>query len=157
MDINKLIFTRTVLSKKVETVKNLTIPELLSVTPDTIKRMVREIGSNYYKSRDKRLGLSSELRTGNNWNSDFEGVSLIKKSLYVDLYLQYSNTDTTISETFENFFAHGEYRGHIVRSDAYGNPMTYYFTYTPADKAGCMKSLLLTYLYIRYKERLSEN
>ena len=156
MDINKLIFTRTAPSKKVEIVKSLTIPELLSVTPDTIKRMVREVGSNYYRSRDKRLSLSSELRTGNNWNSDFEGVSLIKYSLYVDLYLQYSNTDTSTSDTFENFFAPGEYRGHIVRNDSYGNPRTYYFTYTPADKADCVKSLLFTYLYIKYKERLSE-
>lgn len=155
MDVNKLIFSRTVPSKKVEIVENLTLPELLSVSPDTIKRMVREVGSNYYKSRDKRLGISSELRTGNNRNSDFEGVSLIKKSLYVDLYLQYSNTDTDVSESFENFFAPGEYRGHIVRSDSCGNPWTFYFTYTPADKAGCMKSLLLQYLRLRYKERLS--
>jgi len=157
MDINKLIFTWTAPSKKVEIVENLTLPELLSVTPDTIKRIVREVGSNYYRSRNKELTISRELRTGNDWNSEFTGVRTYKSILYVDLYVQYGNTDTDVSETFDKFFAPGEYRGHIVRNDSYGNPRTFYFTYTPADKADCMKSLVLQYLQLRYKERLSGN
>jgi len=157
MDINKLLFTRTAPSKKVEIVENLKLPELLSVTPGTVKRMVREVGSRQYKSRNKELTISRELRTGNDWNSEFTGVRTYKSILYVDLYVQYGNTDTDVSETFENFFAPGEYRGHIVRSDSYGNPMTFYFTYTPADKADCMKSLVLQYLRLRYGERLYRN
>ena len=157
MNINEIIFSRTAPKKKVEIVENLTLSELLSVSPETIKRMVREAGSNYYKSRDKRLTLSSEFRTGNDWNSDFEGVSLIKQRLYVDLYLQYSNTDTTKTESLEKFFCKGEYRGCVIGSDHYGNDRHYYFTYSESEKARCMRRLLLQYLHLKYKERLGEN
>lgn len=154
MDINKIIFSRTAPKKKMEIVENLIPKELLSVSDDTIKRMVKETGSNYYKSRDKRLCLSSELSTGNNWNSDFEGISVIKNRLYVDLYLQYSNTDTNTSETFEKFFCKGEYRGSVVRGDEYGNDRHYYFSYDESDKARCMRRLLIQYLTIKYKDKL---
>ncbi len=157
MDINKILFSRIAPKKKVEIIENLTPKELLSVNPDTIKRMVKETGSNYYKSRDKRLRLSSELRTGNNWNSDFEGISVIKNRLYVDLYLQYSNTDTNTSEAYEKFFCKGEYRGSVIRGDEYGNDRHYYYTYDESDKARCMRRLLLQYLYLRYKDKLGEN
>ncbi len=154
MDINNVIFSRTAPKKKVEIVENLTPKELLSVSTDTIKRMVKETGSNYDKSRNKKLRLSSELRTGNNWNSDFEGISVIKNRLYVDLYLQYSNTDTNTNETYEKFFCKGEYRGSVVRGDEYGNDRHYYFSYNESDKARCMRRLLLQYLTIKYKDKL---
>lgn len=154
MNINEILFSRMASKKKVEIVENLTANELLSVSPDTIKRVVREVGSNYYKSRDKRLPLSSELSTGNNWNSDFEGVSLIKQRLYVDLYLQYSNTDTSTTDTFENFFRRGEYQGSVIGSDHHGNDRHYYFTYSESDKARCMRRLLLQYLHLKYKDKL---
>ncbi len=152
--VNNTIYSRTAPKKKVEIVENLTPKELLSVNSDTIKRMVKETGSNYYKSRDKRLRLSYELSTGNNWNSDFEGISVIKKCLYVDLYVQYSNSDTSTSETYEKFFCKGEYRGSVVRGDEYGNDRHYYFSYDEGDKARCMKRLLLQYLTIKYKDKL---
>ncbi len=154
MDINKIIFSRTAPKKKVEIVENLTLKELLSVNNDTIKRMVKETGSIYYKSRDKRLRLTSELSTGNNWNSYFEGISVIKNRLYVDLYLQYSNTDTNTCETFEKFFSKGEYRGSVVRGDQYGNDRHYYFTYSESDKARCIRRFFLQYLTIKYKDKL---
>lgn len=157
MDINKIIFSRTAPKKKVEIIENLTPKELLSVSSDTIKRMVRETGSNRYKSRDKELYISRELRTGNNWNSELTSVRTYKSGLSVDLYVQYSNTDTDVSEAYDKFFASGDYRGCIKRNDRYGNPQTYYFTYTSADKAECVKSLILQYIHLRYKERLSEN
>ncbi len=154
MDINKIIFSRTAPKKKMGIVENLTISELLSVNTDTIKRMVKETGSNYYKSRNKKLRLSSELRTGNNWNSDFEGVSIIKNHIQVDLYLQYSNSDTSTSVTYEKFFCKGEYRGSVVRDDEYGNDRHYYFSYDDGDNARCMRRLLLQYLTIKYKDKL---
>ena len=33
-----------------------------------------------------------------------------------------------------------------------GNPRSYYFTYTEADKAGVVKSLLLKYLKRKHKD-----
>lgn len=157
MELNKLIFSRTVPAKKIEIMETLNQAELLTITPDTVKRMLREVGSPQYKSRNKGLCISREFRAGNDWNSEFTGVRTYKSKLYVDLYIQYGNTDTDVSETFAKFFAPGDYRGCISRSDSYGNPQTYYFTYTPADKAECVKSLILQYLNLRYKERLSDN
>lgn len=152
MNINEFIFTRTAPAKKIEIVKTLSQKELLSVRPDTIKRIIREVGSNRYKSRDKSLRISD---VGNNWNSTFDGVETCKGNLYVELYLQYENIDTSTSESFEKFFCKGEYRGSVVRSDRYGNPRYYYFTYTEADKAECVRMVLLTYLHLKYKERLT--
>lgn len=157
MELNKLIFSRTVPAKKIEIVETLNQAELLTITPDTVKRMLREVGFNQHKSRNKELRISREFRSGNDWNSEFTGVRIYKAGLYVELYVQYSNSDTDVSETFEKFFAHGDYKGFITRNDRYGNPQTYYFTYTPADKAECVKSLILQYLYLRYKERLAGN
>lgn len=154
MNINEIIFSRTAPKKKMEIVENLTPKELLSVSPNTIKRMVKEVGSNQYKSRDKELYISRELRTGNNWNSEFESVGIYKGKLYVNLYVQYSNTDTTKSETYDNFFCKGDYRGNIIGSDHYGNQRHYYFTYNEADKARCVERLLMQYLTIKYKDKL---
>lgn len=157
MDIEKFIFSRTAPSKKIEIVETLNQDELLSITPDTVRRILREVGSTQYKSRDKELCISRECRAGNDWNSEFTAIRSYKSKLYIDLYLQYGNTDTDISESFEKFFASGDYKGAITRSDSHGNPQTYYFTYTQADKADCVKSLLLQYLHLKYMERLSEN
>jgi len=151
MNINETIFSRRAPKKKLEVVKNLSDSELLSVSPDTIKRIVREVGSKKYKSRDKSLRISD---AGNNWNSTFDGVETCKGNLYVELYLQYENTDTSTSENFEKFFCKGEYRGSVVRNDRYGNPRHYYFTYTEADKAECMRMVLLEYINSKYKNRI---
>ncbi len=120
MDINKIIFSRTAPSKKVEIVKTLSISQLLSITPEAITRMVKETGSSISKSRNKELRISSNLRTGNNWNSEIEGVRLYKGHLSVDFYLQFENTDTNTNDSLNNFLNKGDYRGSVIRSDRYG-------------------------------------
>lgn len=158
MNINEIIFTRTAPKKKVEIVENLIPKELLSVNSDTIKRMVKETGApRYGSSRNKELVISHELRTGNHWNSEFESVGIYKGNLYVNLYVQYSNTDTTKTESFDKFFCKGDYQGSIIGSDHYGNDRHYYFTYDESDKARCVRRMLLQYLYLRYKDKLGEN
>lgn len=152
MDVNKIIFSRTAPSGKTETVKSLSTGELLAITLETITRMVRENGSHIGNSRDKELRISPEFRTGNDWNSEVEGVRLYKGHLSVDLYLQYGNTDTSTSASLGNFLAKGDYRGSVVRDDMRGNPRSYYFTYTEADKAGVVKSVLLEYLKRKHKD-----
>lgn len=151
MDINKIIFSRTAPSKKVEIVKALSISQLLSIAPETITRMVKETGSGI---SDKELRISSDLRTGNNWNSEIEGVRLYKGHLSVGFYLQFENTDTNTNDTLENFLNKGDYRGSVIRSDRYGNDRHYYFTYNEADKAEFVKSMLLEYLNRKYKDKL---
>lgn len=148
MDINKTLFSRIAHARKVETVKNLSEGELLMLTPDSARRIVREVGSPIYKSRNKEFRLSN--RTGNDWNSEVVGLRTYMSILYIDLYVQYSNTDTTVSDTFERFFAHGDYKGSLTRTDYRGNPRTYYFTYTPSEKSECVRALLMEYLRLHY-------
>ena len=154
MDINKFIFSRTVPAKKVEIVKNLTQTELLSVTPAIISKMIRETGTRLYKSRDKELRISYERRTGNSWNSTVEGVRNYKGNPMLDLYIQYENTDTSTSVSLNDFLNRGAYRGSIVRNDRNGNPRSYYFTYSSADKSRFVRQLLLEYLNRKYKDKL---
>lgn len=154
MDINQIIFNRTAPAKKVEIVENLTQAELLNILPTTIARMVKEAGPRLYKSRDKELRISYERRTGNNWNSTIQGVHNYKGNPMLDLYIQYENTDTSASVSLSDFLNKGDYRGSIVRDDRCGNPRSYYFTYTMADKARFVRQLLLEYLNRKYKDKL---
>lgn len=155
MDINQIILTRTAPAKKIEIVENLTQAELLNIHPATIARMVKETGTRLYKSRDKEIRISYERRTGNNWNSTTEGVRNFKGNPMLDLYIQYENTDTSASVSLSDFLDKGDYRGRIVRDDRCGNPRSYYFTYSEADKARFVRQLLLEYLNRKYKDRLS--
>ena len=154
MNINRIIFTKTAPKKKVEIVENLTPTELLSITTETITRMVKEAGTRLYKSRDKELRFSYERQTGNNWNSTIEGVRNYKGKPALDIYLQYENTDTNTSVDLKDFLKSGDFRGSVVRDDRYANPRNYYFTYTPTDKARFVRRLLLEYLYTKYADKL---
>ena len=155
MDINKIIFSRTAPSKKVEIVENLKQADLLAITSTTTSKMIKEAVTRLYKSRDKELRISYERRTGNSWNSTVEGVRNYKGNPMLDLYIQYENTDTSTSVSLSDFLNKGDYRGSIQRDDRYGNPRSYYFTYSEADKARFVRQLLLEYLNRKYKDKLS--
>lgn len=154
MNINRIIFTKTAPKKKVEIVENLTPTELLSITAETITRMVKEAGSRLYKSRDKELRFSYERRTGNNRDSTIEGVRNYKGKPVLGIYYQFENTDTNTSISLEDFLKRGDYRGCVVRDDRYGNPRNYYFTFSSTDKARFVRRLLLEYLYTKYADKL---
>ena len=151
MNINIEIFKRYAPGKKLRIIKGLSDLELLAISTETVTRIIKEEGTNFYKSRDKRLHVSPKFKTGNNWDSTFTGVELIKGKLYVSLYVQYSNTDTETTETYAKFFSMGEYRGFVHYEDRYGNSQTDYFTYSQSDKARAIKSLLLEYVQRKYK------
>ncbi len=161
MNINIELFRRYKPDKKVQIIMELTEDELLAITPATVTRIIKEAGTRLYKSsRNKRLWIPDQFRTGNHWNSSFNGIELIKGKLYVSLYVQYSNTDTDTDATYNEFFSRGDYRGHICYEDRYGNPHTDYYTYSPSDKARALRSLLLTYVqrkYRHYYETKKEN
>ena len=152
MNINIELFKRYRPDKKVQIIMELTEGELLNITPATVTRIIKEAGSRLYRSRNKRLWISDRFRAGNHWNSTFNAVELIKGKLYVSLYVQYSNTDTDTGATYSDFFARGDYRGHICYEDRYGNPHTDYYTYTQSDKARVLRSLLLTYVQRKYNK-----
>ena len=154
MDINKFIFSRTAPAKKIEVVESLNQAELLRIRPTTISKIIKEAGTRLYKSRDKELSISCPRRTGNNWNSTIEGVRHCKGNLLLDLYILFENTDTNTSVSPADFLKSGDYRGSIVRNDRYGNPRSYYFTYSEADKARFVRQLLKEYLWRKYKNAL---
>ena len=156
MNINEFIFSRTQPQKKIDTINALTKDELLSTSEATVKRIVKDVGRRMWKTRDKELRISHERRAGNAWNSLIEAVELIKGRLYLEVYLQYENTDTSTSEEYNDFFRNGNYRGEVRRLDRYGNGRTYYFLYNLSDKASVMKSILLEYVYTKYADKLSK-
>lgn len=154
MNINKLIFSRTQPLKKIEAIKASSVDELLSVSEITIRRLIKDCGRKIGRTRDRELYISSERREGNAWNSTIESVDVIKNKIYINLYVQFSNTDSTICEDYYKFFANGSYRGELHRSDRYGNPRTYYFIYSKEAKATVVKAILLEYVYTRYAEKI---
>ena len=156
MNINELIFSRTQPQKKIDIINALSEDELLSTSEATIKRIVKDAGRRMWKTRDKELRISHERRAGNAWNSLIEAVELIKGRLYLEVYLQYENTDTSTSEEYDDFFRNGKFRGEVRRLDRYGNGRTYYFLYNLSDKASVMKSILLEYVYTKYADKLSK-
>ena len=156
MNINNFIFTRTQPQKKIDTINALTQDELLSTSEATVKRIVKEAGRRMWKTRDKELRISQERRAGNAWNSLIEAVELIKGRLYLEVYLQYENTDTSTSEEYDDFFRNGKFRGKVRRLDRYGNGRTYYYLYDPSDKACVIKSILLEYIHTKYADKLSK-
>ena len=157
MNINEFIFTRTQPRKKLEVIEKLTASELLGIREDTIKRIIKEAGENFYKSRNKTFRLAREHRTGNKWNSTIESWDLIKDKVWIDFYIQYENTDTNTSDTFTRFIGRGEYRGELPRDDRYGNPRTYYFVYDEGDKARAIRAMLTDYIHTKYKSKLKED
>ena len=156
MNINEFIFSRTQPQKKIDTINALSEDELLSTSEATVKRIVKDAGRRMWKTRDKELRISHERRAGNAWNSLIEAVELIKGRLYLEVYLQYENTDTSTSEGYDDFFRNGNFRGEVRRADRYGNGRTYYFLYNPSDKASVMKSILLEYVFTKYAAKLTQ-
>ena len=157
MNINEFIFSRTQPQKKLDIINTLSQDELLSTSETTVLRIVKEAGRKMWKTRDKELRISHERRAGNAWNSLIEAVELIKGRLYLEVYLQYENADTSTSEEYDDFFRNGNYRGEVRRLDRYGNGRTYYFLYNLSDKASVMKSILLEYVYTKYANKLKES
>ena len=156
--IDNILFSRIAPAKKLDIIMDsLTPVELLAVSPEIIKRIIKEVGRKIGRTRCKELFISRELRTGNEWNSEFEGMGCNNGKLYVILYVQYGNTDTTTCESFNKFFSKGKYVGSIEHIDRYGSPQTAHFIYDDSDKARCMRRFLMQYLYLKYKDKLVKN
>ena len=157
IDINTFIFTRTAPMTKLRAIENLTQSELLAITEATISRIIKEAGIGKARSHNKDLKLSRENRTGNKWNSTIEGWYVWKKEVYIDFYIQYSNTDTNTADSFKEFMKYSEYQGSYEYEDRYGNTQTTYFRYSPEDKARAIRALLREYVETKYADKLKNN
>ena len=155
-NINTELFKRYAPKKKLEIIESLSPSELLATTPATITRIIKEAGKNRYKSRDKRLFISRDRQRGNSWNSTVEAAELLKGKVYLDVYVQYENTDTNTDYPLSSFLGRGESRVVINRDDRYGNPRTYYSHYDEESKARVIKSILLQYVYNKYEDKLKK-
>jgi hypothetical protein len=152
-NINEVLFSRTKPANKLTIIEGLSDSELLSVTKDTIVRIVKEVGHNHYKSRDKGVRFAND---GNKWNSTIESIDIIKGKVYVDFYIQMDSTDTNDSDTLDNFLRRGEYRGVVYESDMYGTKFPHYYRYYDKDKAGVIRDLLKCYVERKYKDALAK-
>lgn len=157
ININTYIFTRTAPINKLRTIENLTQSELLATSEATISRIIKEAGTGKPNSRNKDLNLKRINRTGNKWNSTIEGWYIWKKNVYIDFYIQYSNTDTNTDDSFKEFMKYSEYQGSYEYEDRYGNTQTTYFRYSPEDKARAIRSLLREYIETKYADKLKNN
>lgn len=158
-NINVELFKRYAPEKKLEIIDKLNSDDLMKVSTATFERIVKETGKGAWsekRSRNKRLRIRSSLQKGNNWNSDIEEISLYKGKLYLGVYLQYENTDTSDETMAASFFRRGETRIEVKREDRYGNERTYYAVYDEDDKAEAARSILKEYVYTKYHEKLKK-
>ena len=156
MDPNQFLFKRISPMKKLSLVETLMPVEMKSITKETIIRIIKEIGYRYPGTRDWTLNIPTEFQVSNNWNSWITRFALMNGKLYVRLYLQYSNTDTEIPESYDKFFSKGDYRGSYTWEDRYGNPQTSYFTFSEGDKLRCLRWFLELYLKRKYKAKFEK-
>ena len=155
-NINVELFKRYAPKKKLEIIEKLNPNELMNVSTATIERIVKEAGMNMYKSRNKRLYISRDRQRGNSWNSTIEAVELIRGKLYLDVYLQFENTDCNTSELVTDFIRRGDFTGSVIRSDRYGNDRHYYFTYSEGSKQRVIRSILEEYVHSKYADKLKD-
>ena len=154
VNINQEVFKRYNPKKKLEIINNLTTAELLATTPETLMRIVKEAGTKAGTARSKVLRISSERRSGNNWNSTVESVEIHRGKLMLDIYVQMDSTDTNHFEPYSNFSKDGNYTGKVFTTNYYGDSVPHYFTYDRQDKAKVIKSILLEYLFTKYADKL---
>ena len=157
MAINNILFSRVSPEKRLAFIETMTPSDLKAITPETVKRIIKAIGKRYVGSRDWTLNIPNQYMVGNNWNSWVTRLGIMNGKLYVMVYLQYGSTDTEIPESYDKFFAKGDYRGSYQWNDRYGNPQTCYFTYSESDKMRCLRWLLVLYLKIRYKDKFDKS
>ena len=141
MNINEILFKGDINERK-NAVENASESDLLRLSEDSIKRMVKEKGTERYGGR-KVLYFK---RVSNHWNADAKDVELSNNKLFIDIYVQYGNTDTDECEYMSKFLGSGDYRGTIHYEDRYGNPQTSYYRFDRADKANVMRAICLAYL-----------
>ena len=153
-NINQEVFKKYAPKKKLEIINNLTAAELLATTPETVKRIAKEAGTKAGTARSKVLRISSDRRSGNDWNSTVESVEIHRDKLMLDIYVQMDSTDTNHFEPYSNFSKDGNYTGKVFTTNYYGDSVPHYYTYDKQDKAKVINSILLEYVHTKYADKL---
>ena len=153
-NINQEVFKRYNPKRKLDLINGLSQSELLATTPETLMRIVKEVGTKAGTARSKVLRISSDRRSGNDWNSTVEAVEIHRQKLMLDIYVQMDSTDTNHFEPYSNFSKDGNYTGKVFTTNYYGDSVPHYFTYDRQDKAKVIKSILLEYLFTKYADKL---
>ncbi len=78
--IEKILFEKGDYQEKKSQIEALTHEDLLDVQQSTCKKIMELVANEYGRFIIKR-----EFRKGNDWNSEVEGLSIVKDTLYVDL------------------------------------------------------------------------
>lgn len=124
-------------------INNASESDLLQLTESTIKKMLSQQKSDKYYPDRKTLFFGN---VSNEWNAWAKSIELYKDKVFINFYVQYSNTDTDDCEHLSKFLGSGDYRGAIQYTDMYDNPHTSYYTFDRHDKANVMKAICLAYL-----------
>ena len=157
-NINIELFKRYQPKKKIEIIQKLSKDELLRTSKSTVERILKEAGEKHGKTRNWSMRFSRDLRSGNDWNSDVEGISLWKGKLFLDIYVQMDHTDTNTDAKYDDFFrTNCDYRGTVYETDRYGADYPHHFFYDSDDKAKVMKSILIQYVRDKYADKLKND
>lgn len=141
ININEFLFGRTKAEKKLAVINSLDDTQIRKTTADTILRIYKEC-----RGKRDRFYIAPDRREGNNWNSTIESVSECKKKAELCLYVQSTNTDSSVCVYYSEFNSGPNYHG-------YCHMLNKSFTYNAADIARTIRCILCEYIYYKYIER----
>lgn len=158
ININQFLFTRTKPQTKFEVINNLSQGELLSVTYNTILRIIKEAGkgdANKTRCKFKTLYLSGAT---NDWNSKVRNIFNWKKDeVYLSVYIQGDDTDTEVDYKLRDFLDNRyeeQCLGKLHESFRNGYEHNVPANYDRSDRARVIKAILTAYITNKYATKL---
>ena len=133
--LNDILFGSGSYEDKRTFIENMGVDALMQVSKPLVTSIVEKAGDKF-----GNLRIMVEFRKGNHWNSEVNDVCLVSGKLFVDIYVQNTKTDTTMSEYFDKFFRRGEY---FSQDNNLNAPVDY----KESQKAEVMRSILLQCVY----------
>lgn len=133
----------------------MTQDELLSISKETILRIVKETGRKLTDFRNYEFYVHPDRRKGNDWNSVIERIWLYKGKLSIITYIQVDAASIIVP--FNDFFKEGTFKGSVRSEDIYGNIQNNYFVYGKSAKTEVIRSFCIEYINTKYKSKLNTN
>lgn len=144
INVNEFIFGRTRAEKKLEVLDAMSDIDIRKVTDATILRIYKECrGKDSDGKPNDRFWINGSRRAGNNWNSTIEFVYEHQGRPYLCLYIQNSNTDSSITKSLDEFRRGGSWCGSIRGT----------YTYSMEDVSRVLRCILKEFVYYKYIER----
>lgn len=158
MDVNKEIFKKYRFESKAEIIRNFTDKELLSISVDTLLRIIKEVGyGDPKKKRNKFKTLRLKDRVGNAWNSTIEGIFNSRDGkTYLDVYVQGDDIDgNDYIEIFKFLrpISSPVICGKLHESFSNGYEHTVVARYDDSDRAKVIREILNTYNYLKNNKK----